>query len=404
MLPVLALIHRWAGLVLAAVMIVLGLTGAVLVFRPELTALAHPEQAARPPAPQADWPALLAGIQARHGDDLRTIRTPRPGFDAWELWLEGEGRAFLDGRSLAQLDRWQGPTRPLAFLFDLHKDLLLGRTGHLVVGAVGIAGTVMLITGAVLWWPRRRSFRPALLRPKANRRGPWLSAHWTAGIVLLPLLLIPMVTGIAMVFGAEVRQLLTVVTAEQPRMPPPAKAAGPAGPVAWAAVLTTARSAFPDADLVFISPPRAAGQPVSMRLRQPGEWHPNGRTVVQVEPTTGGLLQAVDALALSRGERVFNTLYPLHAGRVGGLAFALLMVAGGLGLAWLSAAGIWAWVRGRGRTAAATAMARDNHKRGSLKGGPYGPTAMEEDHARTGNDRHPSRREGQRQHRPDPLH
>lgn len=345
--PALALLHRWAGLFIGSVLILLGVTGAVLVFRPELTALSYPEQAGRAALVESEWPERVAAIQARYGTDLRSIKTPRPHLDVWELWLTDGRRAVLDGRDVSVLDEWSGAERPLEFLFELHADLLAGEVGHLVVGAVGIAGTLMLVTGAVLWWPRRRSFRAGLLRPKANRRGPWLSAHWTAGIVLLPLGLIPLVTGAAIVFHAEAKALLIAATLEPPRQPPPVVASGPVDRVDWAAALRTARAAFPQADMVFISPPRGEGQPVSFRLRQPGEWHPNGRSTVQVEPGTGALLQAVDANLLSRGERLANSMYPIHAASIGGLAFALVTAVTGLGLAWLSAAGIWAWVRGR---------------------------------------------------------
>lgn len=346
-LPLLAQLHRWAGLAIGSVLILLGVTGAALVFRPELTGLLYPEQARRPPLAEGMWADRVAAIHHRYGDTLRNIKTPRPHLDAWELWLTGEGRAILDGRTLEVLDEWQGVGHPLEFLFKLHADLLAGDAGHLVAGSIGIAGTVMLVTGAVLWWPRRRSFRAGLLKPKANRRGPWLSAHWTAGILLLPLGLVPLATGAAVVFHAQAKALLIAVTFEKPRLPPPSKATGAAGPVDWATALATAREAFPEADMVFISPPRGPSGPVSFRLRQPGEWHPNGRSTVQAEPTTGALLQAVDANALSQGERLSNAIYPIHAARIGGLVFALVTAATGIGLAWISATGIWAWLRGR---------------------------------------------------------
>ncbi|MFM2042245.1 MAG: hypothetical protein RLY86_821 [Pseudomonadota bacterium] len=79
-----ALLHRWSGLMLGAALFRLGLTGALLVLRPKLTALKHPDQAARPPPwAEAAWPQRLDTIQARYGDQLRSVKTPVPWENLW---------------------------------------------------------------------------------------------------------------------------------------------------------------------------------------------------------------------------------------------------------------------------------------------------------------------------------
>ena len=54
------------------------------------------------------------------------------------------------------------------------------------------------------------------------------------------------------------------------------------------------------------------------RLRQPGEWHPNGRTTATIGPATIGpatsqVVATSDAHALPTGIRAYNAFYPLHA-------------------------------------------------------------------------------------------
>ncbi len=70
-------------------------------------------------------------------------------------------------------------------------------------------------------------------------------------------------------------------------------------------------------------------------MRQQAEWLPNGRTMVWFDPADGRVVATRDALALPLGSRVSNAEYPIHAGKVGGLAYRLVMTVSGLTLALL---------------------------------------------------------------------
>ncbi|HEY9216712.1 MAG TPA: PepSY domain-containing protein, partial [Phenylobacterium sp.] len=87
-------------------------------------------------------------------------------------------------------------------------------------------------------------------------------------------------------------------------------------------------------------------------LKRPGEWHPNGRTRVRIDPASGAVLAADDAEALGRGMRLANAVYPLHAAAVGGRAYDLLTFFTGLAVTALGAFGLWSFLlkpRGRRR-------------------------------------------------------
>jgi uncharacterized iron-regulated membrane protein len=72
-----------------------------------------------------------------------------------------------------------------------------------------------------------------------------------------------------------------------------------------------------------------------MRARQPAEWLPNGRTLLWFDPADGRLVDHRDALAMPAGSRLFNLLYPIHAAKVGGLSYRLVMTLSGLALSLL---------------------------------------------------------------------
>ena len=78
-------------------------------------------------------------------------------------------------------------------------------------------------------------------------------------------------------------------------------------------------------------------------MKQPAEWLPNGRTMVYFAADSGRLVEARDALALPAQARGFNMLYPLHAAKVGGLAYRLVMTCSGLALAMLGSLAVWSF-------------------------------------------------------------
>jgi uncharacterized iron-regulated membrane protein len=64
---------------------------------------------------------------------------------------------------------------------------------------------------------------------------------------------------------------------------------------------------------------------------------------VSFDAADGHLLAASDALALPRATQIYNRAYPLHAAKVGGLAYRLLMTCSGLALAMLGSFAVWSF-------------------------------------------------------------
>jgi uncharacterized iron-regulated membrane protein len=53
------------------------------------------------------------------------------------------------------------------------------------------------------------------------------------------------------------------------------------------------------------------------------------------DPATGAMVAARDAQAMPLGSRITNADFPLHAAKIGGLAYRLVMTVSGLALALL---------------------------------------------------------------------
>ena len=370
MLRTLRVVHAWAGLVLALVVAVIAASGTLLVFKADYLRVAFPQAGSPAPTTPAALAAVLESAQRRFPQQVRSVVFGTEAFGGHQVYLRDGGGAYL-GTGGALLAHWPANGRPEAWLFSLHEELLGGETGHLVAGSVGLASAVLAVAGLVLWWPGARGFRGRLW-PRTFTRRALIAQHRDLGAVAaLPILLVTL-TGAAMVFPAPAQTLLAAVLPGGPATRVPAAAVPPATPPAvapdWARWLDLAQAQFPDATLrvVALAP---QGERVTVRLRQPREWHPNGRTRVELAAADGAVLKVHDALRDAPAARAFDALYPLHAAKVGGRAYDVVVAASGLALTLLALLGggsfaAWKFARRRAPAAGARSSVGASPSRG----------------------------------------
>ena len=325
----LSAIHRWAGAFIGLLLALLGLSGAILVWEGEWVTLPGASD------PLAENAAQIAAIteRAASSGDLSRITFASDEIGLHQLVFADGGGAYVrqDGTTV---DRWADMWgRPELWLFDLHHYLFSGYVGEWVTGILGLAGVAFVITGLILWWRSRRTFAPTLL-PKRFAPGPIVKHHRDLGVVTAPLLLLSMLTGSMMLFPAVSDAL---VGAEQ-RPAAEYRLAQPVGP---AGALIHAKVMFPDAALRRISLPAEPGGSIAVRMRQPFEWTPNGRT--QLTFAADGTVSVEDAAIANTSATVSEKFYPLHSAKVGGFAMKLLMTVSGLSLALLGALTTWSF-------------------------------------------------------------
>jgi len=195
---VLVRLHRWMGLALAAYVLLIGLTGSVLVYRPELYRHFEPVpvEVAAGPALLSDAALLQAAGRAFAGEPpLAVWRGAQPNH-AVEVVLERQGE-----RSNYLFDPFTGdpvgPTLPLgfratAFLLALHTELVGGETGRAVNGALALGLVFMGLSGVLIWTRRRGRERGGSLR----------RLHLTVGIWASVFALMWGITGIHLAFPA----------------------------------------------------------------------------------------------------------------------------------------------------------------------------------------------------------
>jgi len=334
----LSLLHRWTGAIGGLLLAILGLTGTLLVWRNQLIFVAHAGDTVR-----ADPVALAhaVGAVSEGSSPIDRMTFAGDGLGVHQaVFADGSG-AYVSqaGETVARWSSsWQ---RPELWMFDLHHRLLVGDAGETMTGVAGLAGLLFLITGVVLWWRMRSRFRLRLW-PATMKPGAIVHHHRDMGVATAPLLLVSLVTGVLMIFPALGGPLLAETRAVAPkvqdgRIAPSAHDLTP--------LFRAGAAMFPGAEIRRLQMPRKAGAPIVLRLRQAFEWTPNGRTFVYADPVTLTILAHDDPATRGKAAWIREKLYPVHAARIGGMAWKLAMTVSGLALTLLGSLAVYGFWR-----------------------------------------------------------
>jgi uncharacterized iron-regulated membrane protein len=221
--------HLWSGIAVGLYILMISVTGSLLVYWNELYRAVTPEaiistsslprltreqlsaaaqelypgyrvvKMSRPPNPDQ-----VVDISLQRGDQLKHRRfDPRTGNDL--------GNSVTTGM------------RVVAFILDLHDNLLAGQAGRVVNGVGAFTAVAVALSGIVIWWPGGKTWRRSLIlhRGVGWKRLTWhlhsMVGFWTFGFVLVSGL-----SGIYLCFPEKFQDIadrLQPVTAPTGRVP-----------------------------------------------------------------------------------------------------------------------------------------------------------------------------------------
>lgn len=278
-----AALHRWLGLLVAAVLVFQLASGTLLLYRPEIFALTHPQLFAATAGTVAAGPAeALAALHRALPAFTGSTVVPVDG--VWQISDTDSLRAaYIDPGSGALLGTAEPDGGFWGLLLNLHDCGLscedypgylpaLAATvpglddlswGDLLLGVLGLALLLLTLSGTVAWWPSMGRFLRALrtkMRPRLDR-GAYRAhrdLHDIGAVLALPLIVLWAVTGAGweLPFVEDTWYAATGgVAPDYSFTPDPAPDGAPdIGPDA---ALAAARTVLPGQDLVFLLPPRA---------------------------------------------------------------------------------------------------------------------------------------------------
>lgn len=179
-------LHRAAGIYASPLLLLSAFTGIYMALPPVMTAmvsLAAPVTAwvPIPPRTVVERPRIsldeAVGLAQQHfpGALPKVLALPDSGLGAYEinlyrpgdrLWLKaGEWTAYIDPASGATL-RLDSPVghasgdKFIAWMFPLHSGEAFGETSRAVICALGMLPLLLAVTGASIWWRKRRTAVP----------------------------------------------------------------------------------------------------------------------------------------------------------------------------------------------------------------------------------------------------
>ncbi len=323
----LRLLHRWLGLLVSLVVIAVALSGGILIFHDSLLrlkwpVLSQPLQSDREHA----YPTVLSRVEQEFREPgIQLIKFPDQGMNAFHLWLRDGSEALVHPSTGQLISLWTWKETLTGVLYELHANLMAGEQGEEINGYLGLLVLGFVLSGLILWWPQRKTFRLRFAMPRGISPAHLIRAHSAIGVLFTAGILLFVITGVTMVFYRPFMNIVTTVLDTTPPMVPVARVEPTNQPVQpWAAILETVAKTFPEGKLVYYIPPRPDNAVMTFRKQMPAEWHPNGRSFILLHPNTGEVLQTIDARQQQLGMRLMEKAYPLHASKVGGVPYTLL--------------------------------------------------------------------------------
>jgi len=357
-------LHLWLGLSLGALLVLIGLSGSVMIFRYELERVFFPALTRSTSSGIGDLDACLAAAQAVNPQKtVRTLRLPINADGTLE-WLtipigqttkEQATTVYTDPHNCKVLGT-RGPRKDvMSFLVNFHHALLLGKNGAYLQTAIALTAIFMAISGLIQWWPK--SWTWSRMQPRANAR----PLHYAIGFwAMWPLLLIA-VTAIYMAWRSDINKALlgeanpkvNALTksgneAAKPNAAGTSPAKKVATPLTLRAVMDAAHSAKPDATWRILTLPLKPKDPFTITYQLPGEYGRTGNNQISLKANPDGTARAtaVSELHLSSPMKRFLTeLMQIHYGEFGGIATRLLWCATGFAPAVLFFSGLLLWRR-----------------------------------------------------------
>ncbi|QGZ38036.1 sulfite reductase (NADPH) flavoprotein alpha-component [Pseudoduganella flava] len=363
-------LHWFIGITAGTVLVVIGLTGALLTFRDELTDLINPGVRHVP----AEARPMLTPQQA-----AQAVRMAHPERRVTSVIVYSEagsaarvGLAPLPGQARGEsvyVHPYTGAPQPelagdaaFEWIEFLHRWLLLPRdTGKPVTGTLALCLLGLALSGLYLRWPRRALDWRAWLTFDAHLKGrPFLWAlHSVAGTWALVAYVIFTATGAYWAFESVRGTVDGWAGVQRPareavgkKVKAPGAAKGPPADLtpAW----NTFTQQAPDWRMAFLRFTDKPGDPVQIAWLAADAPHPRARSRMTIR-TDGTLAKNEPYAAQTAGARALSTIYPLHVGTYFGLPGRIAMMLASLALPGFAVTGWMLYLKRRRQARAARA-------------------------------------------------
>ena len=344
-------VHLWAGIILTLYLMVIGFTGSVLVFRPELERFAglKPWQGVSSQGPIADIVTVVENLKAAYPRSrIVSVETPGENDATFVAVLEGHGRikvasAAIEGKVLGEFPRERNW---LDVIQELHESLLIhpGSRGRMFNGMGAVLLLLLNVTGMVIWWPGLRNWRRALLVDfRRNWRRINFDLHSAVGFWTILIVSFWAVSGVYFGWPRQVflfvNSLSPVITARPPAVSVEPETVDTEPDLR--AIVARARMIDPGATLGGLAFPYSRRAPLGILMRRrdaPGREYVD---TAYFNPYSGEYISTWRyGVNQSLGDWIIWSQVPLHFGTYWGMGVKIVWAAAGLAIPLLAVTGL----------------------------------------------------------------
>ncbi|MCW3465074.1 PepSY-associated TM helix domain-containing protein [Chitinophaga nivalis] len=352
-------LHLWLGLASGLVVFIVTVTGSMLVFEKELDPLINKDRyfvAHQPGEARLSLDSLLRQV-ARAQPALQVTRleieTHDPDRPLMLLATRKKElyRMAVDPYTAKVVSVIPEDKRFFSIIVHLHRYLLAGKTGKAITGVSCIIFICLIISGLILWWPKKwKGLKQRLsIKNSGNRKRFIWDLHAVGGFYIHALILVIALTGLTWSYKWFNNGIFLVMDGK-----PPAANKAPANRVMQAAgdgfyesLYNKANVALPYNGRVTLLIPAGDSTAVTVSKENHEAAVPNVVDFLYYEKGTGTLLKAMPYAKQTAGMKVRRMIYPIHTGSIFGWPTKLLAFFSCLFAASLPVTGLLVWLNRR---------------------------------------------------------
>jgi len=347
------ILHRWIGLLVSLLLIIISLTGSLLIFSDELDRAFNPQLLHVEPQGEMQSHQELVESAKKLYPALKVHRITVPSSPdvAYTVMMADAKDDYTD----VYLNPFNGEvlgSRPWkqtigGFLIELHVHLLAGDFGMQIVGICGGLLLLMGITGLALWNGWRNLKYGLTIRWQAPRQLVHYDVHKAIGVLSVAFLALIAATGMAMVFWTPFENAVYHLTQNPRPVEVASQVAVGKAPMAINEILQKAEAALPGAKLFKFFPAKKPEATFNVWMHFPQEHEFNKEPYLHLDQYTGAVLRVDNPKQASLATRIMTAQYILHVGNYGGWFTRILYCLVGFAPLALVVTGFALWQRRR---------------------------------------------------------
>jgi uncharacterized iron-regulated membrane protein len=212
-------IHLWIGLVSGLILSIIGITGSLYVFEPELAAFFESEvyQLKGKKVLYSNDINIATLIENKFDKKIETIQWPKRGRETYAFKLFEDKNWYYFDQSTGVITKGGKALGNsfFGFILDLHSTLTMGGFGRIITAIATLLFTIiMLTTGVYLWFPHKKERLKSSFKIKwdaSNKRLNYDLHNVTGFYFFIPLFLIGL-TGAAFYFDTSIQWVIDKIT------------------------------------------------------------------------------------------------------------------------------------------------------------------------------------------------